>query len=152
MPLTEAVSSIDNWSGRKVLAELCREVGLPWWSAGSSFLGGFSRRIDSKNDRCASAWEGVEQLGERDDDDDGDSDSSCSAASTPMPSSVLPQMVIGSWIAANRRELLLGRPVDAVALARGIEVHLNHGSEQPGYEGLLWSPGRRTNVKSPGGY
>ena len=142
----EALASIDNWSGRKLLAELCSRFGLPWWSAGSSFMGGFARQVSAENPACASADEGVERLSSRPEDDGQGVSTSCTAAETPQPSSVLPQMVIGSYIACSRREVLLGR-ADPRALARGIEVHLTHSSWQRGFEGLLWSPGRMVNIK-----
>jgi molybdopterin/thiamine biosynthesis adenylyltransferase len=142
----EALASIDNWSGRKLLAALCSRFGLPWWSAGSSFMGGFARQVSAANPACASADEGVERLSSRPEDNGQGGGTSCTAAETPQPSSVLPQMVIGSYIACSRREVLLGR-ADPRALARGIEVHLTHPSWQRGFEGLLWSPGRMVNIK-----
>lgn len=142
----EALASIDNWTGRKLLAVLCRRFGLPWWSAGSSFMGGFARQVSAENPACASADEGVERLSSRPEDDGQGGGTSCTAAETPQPSSVLPQMVIGSYIACSRREVLLGR-ADPKALARGIEVHLTHPSFQRGFEGMLWSPGRMVNIR-----
>ena len=142
----EALASIDNWSGRKVLDALCTRFGLPWWSAGSSFMGGFARQVSAANPVCASADNGVERLSSRPRDDSQGGGTSCTAAETPQPSSVLPQMVIGSYIACSRREVLLGR-ADPRALARGIEIHLTHPSWQRGFEGLLWSPGRMVNIR-----
>lgn len=142
----EALASIDNWGGRKLLDLLCTRFGLPWWSAGSSFMGGYARQVSSVNPVCASADEGVERLSSRPKDDGQDAGTSCTAAETPQPSSVLPQMVIGSYIASSRREVLLGR-ADPKALARGIEVHLTHPSRQRGFEGMLWSPGRMVNIR-----
>ena len=146
----EALASIDNWSGRKLLDALCQRFGLPWWSAGSSFMGGFARQVSAANPACASADDGVERLSSRPEDDGRGGGTSCTAAETPQPSSVLPQMVIGSYIAGSRREVLLGR-ADSRALARGVEVHLAHPSWQRGFEGLLWSPGRMVNIKQQRG-
>jgi molybdopterin/thiamine biosynthesis adenylyltransferase len=142
----EAVASIDNWQGRKRLAGFCDKHRIPWWSTGSSFFEGFARQINIKNGLCASATEGVERLKERPDDDENGALTSCTSVDAPLPSSVLPQMIIGSWIAAQRRNIILGQ-ADSKILARGIEVHLTHGSSVPGYEGLRWSPGRLLNLK-----
>ena len=143
--ITEALSSIDNWSGRKTLSDLCHRRGIPWWSAGSSFHGGFARQISAVNPWCASADHGVERLRSRPDDGGGEAGASCTDAATPQPSSVLPQMVLGSFIACCRRDLLLGCAEPRV-LARGLEVHLTHGSRHPSFEGLRWSPGRGINL------
>jgi hypothetical protein len=144
-PLKEAFSSLDNWTGRRLLADLADEYGVPWWSSGSSFLGGFARQVSGKNLYCASAYHGVERLAERGRDGEEDG-ASCSGPSTPLPSSVLPQMILGGFMASMKRELLLGR-ADRIELARGIEVHLDHGSEHPEYGGLRFSPGRRLNLR-----
>jgi molybdopterin/thiamine biosynthesis adenylyltransferase len=140
-----AVASIDNWSGRKVLAKLCADNGIPWWSIGSSFFGGFTRQVDDRNPYCRSAYEGVEQLNARPDDDRGP-ETSCTADDVPEPSSVLPQMVLAGVTASFRRSIILGQQ-DPKMLARGVEVHLSHGSRVNGYKGLRWSPGRRLNLK-----
>jgi hypothetical protein len=55
-------------------------------------------------------------------------------------------MILGGFMASMKRELLLGR-ADRIELARGIEVHLDHGSEHPEYGGLRFSPGRRLNLR-----
>jgi molybdopterin/thiamine biosynthesis adenylyltransferase len=143
----EAFSSIDNWTGRKVLSQFADVYGIPWWSCGSSFFGGFARQVSQQNPWCASADDGIERLRDRPEDDLG-RETSCSAAETPMPSSVLPQMVLGGFVAAQRRQLFLGE-ADPRTLCRGIEVHLTYGSKVPGYEGLRWSPGRALNVRNP---
>jgi molybdopterin/thiamine biosynthesis adenylyltransferase len=145
IPPAEAVSSLDSWAARRQLADIASEYELPWWSAGTSFLGGFARQVSAHNQYCASAYVGVERLGERPEDAPG-SGTSCSGPSTPLPSSVLPHMIVGSWIACQRRASLLDQ-ADPIALARGIEVHMDHGSRQRGYEGLRWSPGRYLNLK-----
>lgn len=137
-----ACSSVDSWSSRKLLARICDTRAIPWVSAGSSYFGGFARRIDARDPRCASADLGVEQLALRPDDTPGAA--SCSAQ--PLPSSVLPQMVIGAWAATALRSLLSGTH-DARALARGIEVHLQ--SPAPG-SGLRCSPGRQVNLRAEG--
>jgi molybdopterin/thiamine biosynthesis adenylyltransferase len=145
--IDEAFASIDNWSGRKVLARLCEENNIPWWSSGSSFFGGFARLVDGQNPYCSSAIEGVERLNQRpDDDDDAGPNTSCSSDYVPMPSSVIPQLILGSWVSAARRNIILGQ-ADPKILARGIEVHITHSSDMPGYEGLRWSPGRPLNLK-----
>jgi molybdopterin/thiamine biosynthesis adenylyltransferase len=145
--IDEVFSSIDNWAGRKVLARLCKRNKIPWWSTGSSFFGGFARLVDHRNPYCSSVFEGVERLNQRpDDDDDAGPDTSCTSDYVPMPSSVLPQMILGSWIAAARRNIILGQ-ADPKIIARGIEVHTTHSSEITGYEGLRWSPGRLLNLK-----
>jgi hypothetical protein len=54
-------------------------------------------------------------------------------------------MVLGSFVACRRRDLLLGR-AEPRELARGLEVHLTHGSRHPSFEGLRWSPGRGVNL------
>ena len=140
---SEAHSSVDSWQARKVIAELCGET-IPWYSTGSSFFGGFARRIDFSVPRCRSAFEGVERLAERPDDEA--TDSSCSGEQVPLPSSVLPQMILGSYTCCLRRASVLGT-LDGTEAARGIEVHLTHASRVKGYEGLRWSPGRRLNLK-----
>jgi molybdopterin/thiamine biosynthesis adenylyltransferase len=145
--VAEVFSSIDNWSGRKVLSRLADGYGIPWWSAGSSFFGGFARQVSQQNPWCASADEGVERLRDRP-EDDATPGTSCSSPETPVPSSVLPQMILASFIAAQRRQLLAGS-ADLRVLARGIEVHLAHGSTAAGYEGLRWSPGRWLNMRNP---
>jgi molybdopterin/thiamine biosynthesis adenylyltransferase len=142
----EAVSSIDNWTGRRLLAELCEKYGLVLWSAGSSFFGGFARQVSKHNPLCASAWEGVERLNDRPDDDGEVLPTSCSAPCVPLPSSVIPQMILGSFIACQRRSVLLGQ-ADPEVLARGIEVHLTHNSDDPVTRGLRYSPGRLLNLK-----
>ncbi|RJR29412.1 MAG: hypothetical protein C4576_35405 [Desulfobacteraceae bacterium] len=143
--ITEALSSIDTWSGRKVLANLCSNYNIDWWSAGASFWGGFARRVSGASDLCASADEGVERLSTRPDDEvDG---RSCTGQSTPEPSSVLPHMILGSWIACQRRSVFLGQS-HSRTLAQGIEAHLTHGGLMPGYEGLRWSPGRLVNLRT----
>jgi molybdopterin/thiamine biosynthesis adenylyltransferase len=142
----EALASIDNWEGRRVLATLCAEHQIPWWSTGSSFFGGFARRVDVKNRFCASAAEGIERLNDRPVTDSGDTQTSCAAETVPLPSSVLPQMILGSFIACQRRAILLGQ-ADPKTLARGIEAHITHDSRESGFEGLRWSPGRRLNLK-----
>jgi molybdopterin/thiamine biosynthesis adenylyltransferase len=141
----EAISSIDNWSGRKRVAWFSHKYAIPWWSAGSSFLGGYARQLSATNTWCASADDGVERLADRPDDEDA-AGTSCSAEVNPLQSSVLPQMIIGSHIACQRRDVWLGRASDQM-LARGIEVHLTHGSRCRGYKGLRMSPGRRINLK-----
>jgi len=143
--VTEALSSIDNWSGRKTISDLCRRWGIPWWSAGSSFYGGFARQISAANPWCASADQGVERLRSRPDDGGGEEGASCTDAATPQPSSVLPQMVLGSFIACRRRDILIGR-AEHRGLARGLEVHLTHDSRHPSFIGLRWSPGRGVNL------
>jgi hypothetical protein len=145
--LNEALSSIDNWSGRKVLAKFAEAYSVPWWSAGSSFYGGFARQVSQKNPWCASADEGVERLRDRPEDSTSQG-TSCSSPETPLPSSVLPQMIVASFIAVQKRQLLTGG-ADQRVLAQGIEVHMTHGSMAAGYEGLRWSPGRSLNLKAP---
>jgi hypothetical protein len=54
-------------------------------------------------------------------------------------------MMLASFMACQRREVFLGR-ADSKVLAQGIEVHLTHGSEIAGFEGLRWSPGRALNL------
>jgi hypothetical protein len=55
-------------------------------------------------------------------------------------------MILGSFMASQRREMLLGR-ADQRVVARGIEVHITHDSKEPGYEGLRFSPGRLFNLR-----
>jgi hypothetical protein len=141
----EVVSSVDNWSARKQIALWCRRRALPWYSTGSSFFGGFARRIDAQNPFCAGAEHGVERLDDREDDEAAASGNSCAAAHRPMASSVLSQMIIGSFVACQKRAELLGTG-DALFQARGIEVHMTHGSEAPGFHGLRWGPGRKMNL------
>ncbi|MGA1824550.1 MAG: ThiF family adenylyltransferase [bacterium] len=145
LPVNGALASIDNWMGRRLLSELCDKSEIPWWSTGSSIFGGFCRQISKNNPWCNSAKDGVERLYDRP-HDDLEAETSCSAPSTPSPSSVLPQMILGSFIACQERALMLGE-VDLKYLARGIEVDLTHSNQEPGYEGLRWYPGRRLNLK-----
>jgi len=137
---------VDSWAGRRDLAGLAACFGVPWWSSGSSFFGGFARRISPENSWCASAYEGVERLGERQDTPDAEG-TSCTGPATPLPSSVLPQMILGSYMATQRREVLLGR-ADQRMLARGIEVHITHDSKEPRCEGLRFSSGRLFNLNT----
>ena len=147
MPVDDVVFSVDNQAARRTSAELCNESGLPHWSCGSSFFGGYARYVHPENKHCASPWQGIEQL-DIDYDDEVRPATSCSAPTTPMPSSVLPQMALASWVACQKRSILLGETPDPRALARGIEIHLNRDSRRKGYEGLRWSPGRGINVKA----
>lgn len=142
----EVISSVDNWSARKSISRLAIEHRIPWYSTGSSFLGGFARCVDDANPICAPAETGTERLAERPDDGDRQSTTSCSAEDTPMPSSVLPQMILGSFVACQRRAVILGT-ADPKLLARGIEVHMAYGSIQPFYKDLRWGPGRLLNLR-----
>jgi molybdopterin/thiamine biosynthesis adenylyltransferase len=144
--VSEAVASIDNWQGRKKLAGLCDKYNIPWWSTGSSFFEGFARQVNVRNQFCAPATEGVERLKDRSDDDEQGPETSCSSDDMPLPSSVIPQLVLGSWIATQKRNIILGQ-ADPKTLARGIAVHISHESRFPGYKGLRWSPGRLLNLK-----
>jgi molybdopterin/thiamine biosynthesis adenylyltransferase len=142
----EIISSVDNWSGRKTISRLALKCRIPWFSTGSSFFGGFARCVDAANPYCASAENGIERLNERPDDGEQQSGTSCSAEETPMPSSVLPQMILGAFVACQRRAAILGT-ADPKVLAQGIEVHLTYGSVQSSYKHLRWGPGRMLNLK-----